>query len=161
MTDSRSTYISTNDHFFSFLWLSNVPLCVSMCVCMYHIFFIHSSVVGCLCCFHILAIINNFGFRVSLIYSIIIGFEKSTSLLSVTQDASGSYCNFSAPGLESISSHGALFPFIVGCCVLSRSVVSDSCDPLDRSLPGSSVHGFSRQEHWSGLPVWTGIRNKH
>ena len=27
------------------------------------------------------------------------------------------------------------------------------CDPLDCSLPGSSVHGFSRQEYWSGLPI--------
>ena len=26
------------------------------------------------------------------------------------------------------------------------------CDPVDCSLPGSSVHGFSRQEYWSGLP---------
>ena len=25
-------------------------------------------------------------------------------------------------------------------------------DPMDCSLPGSSVHGFSRQEYWSGLP---------
>ena len=24
---------------------------------------------------------------------------------------------------------------------------------MDRSLPGSSVHGFSRQEYWSGLPL--------
>ena len=24
------------------------------------------------------------------------------------------------------------------------------CDPMDCSLPGSSVHGISRQEHWSG-----------
>ena len=23
---------------------------------------------------------------------------------------------------------------------------------MDYSLPGSSVHGFSRQEYWSGLP---------
>jgi len=23
---------------------------------------------------------------------------------------------------------------------------------MDYSLPGFSVHGFSRQEHWSGLP---------
>ena len=28
------------------------------------------------------------------------------------------------------------------CYVLSRSVVSDSCDPVDCSLPGSSVHGI-------------------
>ena len=30
--------------------------------------------------------------------------------------------------------------------------LSSSCDPVDCSPPGSSVHGFSRQEHWSGLP---------
>ena len=26
------------------------------------------------------------------------------------------------------------------------------CDPIDRNQPGSPVPGFSRQEHWSGLP---------
>ena len=26
------------------------------------------------------------------------------------------------------------------------------CDPMDCSPPGSSVHGFSRQEYWSGFP---------
>ena len=26
------------------------------------------------------------------------------------------------------------------------------CDPLDGSPLGSSVPGFSKQEHWSGLP---------
>ena len=26
------------------------------------------------------------------------------------------------------------------------------CDPADCSPPGSSAHGFSRQEYWSGLP---------
>ena len=26
------------------------------------------------------------------------------------------------------------------------------CNLVDCSLPGSSVHGFSRQEYWSGLP---------
>ena len=26
------------------------------------------------------------------------------------------------------------------------------CDPVDGSPPGSPVPGFSRQEHWSGLP---------
>ena len=28
------------------------------------------------------------------------------------------------------------------CCVFSHSVMSDSCDPIDCSLPGSSVHGI-------------------
>ena len=26
------------------------------------------------------------------------------------------------------------------------------CDPIDGSPPGSPILGFSRQEHWSGLP---------
>ena len=26
------------------------------------------------------------------------------------------------------------------------------CDPIDSSPPGSLSLGFSRQEHWSGLP---------
>ena len=26
------------------------------------------------------------------------------------------------------------------------------CDPMDCSLPGSPIIGFSRQEYWSGLP---------
>ena len=26
------------------------------------------------------------------------------------------------------------------------------CDPIDGSPPGSAIPGFSRQEHWSGLP---------
>jgi len=26
------------------------------------------------------------------------------------------------------------------------------CDPIDGSPPGSPVLGFSRQEHWTGLP---------
>ena len=30
--------------------------------------------------------------------------------------------------------------------------LSESCDPIDCSPPGSSVHGISRQEYWSGLP---------
>ena len=52
----------------------------------------------------------------------------------------------------------------VGCHFLlqcmkekSESEVAQSCptlsDPIDCSLPGSSVHGFSRQGYWSGVPL--------
>ena len=27
------------------------------------------------------------------------------------------------------------------------------CDPIDGSSPGSPSLGFSRQEHWNGLPI--------
>ena len=35
------------------------------------------------------------------------------------------------------------------------SVANRLCDPTDCGPPGSSVHEFSRQEHWSGLPFPT------
>ena len=39
----------------------------------------------------------------------------------------------------------------------SEREVAQSCptlsDPMDCSLPGSSIHGFSRQEYWSGVPL--------
>ena len=50
--------------------------------------------------------------------------------------------------------HGSIICSLM--LVLSRLVVSNSlqpygCDPMDCSPPGSSAHGFSRQEYWSGL----------
>ena len=42
--------------------------------------------------------------------------------------------------------------------VESEREVAQSCptlsDPMDYSLPDSSVHGFSRQEYWSGVPYF-------
>ena len=48
--------------------------------------------------------------------------------------------------------------FLLQCMkVKSESEVAQSfptlSDPMDCSLPGSSVHGFSRQEYWSGVPL--------
>ena len=37
------------------------------------------------------------------------------------------------------------------CVKLLQSCLT-LCDPMDCSLPGSSVLGFSRQAYWSGLP---------
>ena len=34
----------------------------------------------------------------------------------------------------------------------AKSLQSFLCDPMDCNLPGSAALGFSRQEHWSGLP---------
>ena len=38
------------------------------------------------------------------------------------------------------------------CCCLATKLCPTLCDPMDCSLPGSSVHGFSRKGYWSGLP---------
>ena len=38
---------------------SHGHICVYMCVCVYHIFFIQSSVNGHLGCFHILSVVNS------------------------------------------------------------------------------------------------------
>ena len=41
--------------------------------------------------------------------------------------------------------------------VKSEREVAQSCptlsDPMDCSPPGSSIHGFSRQEYWCGVPL--------
>ena len=41
--------------------------------------------------------------------------------------------------------------------VKSESEVAQLClipsDPMNCSLPGSSIVGFSRQEYWSGVPL--------
>ena len=41
-------------------------------------------------------------------------------------------------------------PFILP--IFTASVYTTLCDPMDYNPPGSSVHGISRQEYWSGLP---------
>ena len=51
------------------------------------------------------------------------------------------------------------------CVCINHSVVSNSCDPMDYSLPGSSVHGIlqARILEWVAIPfpkVSTGVRKK-
>ena len=45
--------------------------------------------------------------------------------------------------------------FSAAAAAAARSLQScpTLCDPIDGSPPGSSSLGFSRQEHWSGLPI--------
>ena len=37
-------------------------------------------------------------------------------------------------------------------CYLVAKSCPTLCDPMDCSLPGTSIHGFPKQEYWNGLP---------
>ena len=52
------------------------------------------------------------------------------------------YLKYSYQGFDSVPSAAA--KLLQSCPTL--------CDPIDGSPPGSPSLGFSRQEHWSGLP---------
>ena len=47
-----------------------------------------------------------------------------------------------------------VFICIIGVAAAAKSLqlCPTLCDPVDSSPPGSPSLGFSRQEHWSGLP---------
>ena len=46
-----------------------------------------------------------------------------------------------------------LFPFYLSVQFSSVAQLCPTlCDPMDCSLPGSSVHGILQQEYWSGVP---------
>ena len=44
------------------------------------------------------------------------------------------------------------FCFHAAAAAKSLQLCPTLCDPIDGSPPGSLIPGFSRQEHWSGLP---------
>ena len=63
-------------------------------------------------------------------------------------------CPWDSPGKNT----GVDCHFLLQCMkVKSESEVAQLCltlsNPMNCSLPGSSVHGFSRQEYWSGVPL--------
>ena len=63
-------------------------------------------------------------------------------------------CPWDSPGKNT----GVGCHFLLQCIrVKTESEVAQLCpplrDPMDCSPPGFSVHGFSRQEYWSGVPL--------
>ena len=69
-------------------------------------------------------------------------------------------CPWDSPGtLENSKNTGVGCYFLLQCTkVKSESEVTQSCpslnDPMDYSLPGSSVRGiFQAKEYWSGVPL--------
>ena len=63
-------------------------------------------------------------------------------------------CPWDSPGKNT----GVGCHFLLQCMkVKSESEVAQSCptlsDPVDCSLPGSSIHGIFQQEYWSGVPL--------
>ena len=54
----------------------------------------------------------------------------------------------------------ALLYFSKNAAAAAKSLQSclTLCDPIDGSPPGSPSLGFSRQEHWSGLPFPSPVR---
>ena len=63
-------------------------------------------------------------------------------------------CPWDSPGKNT----GVGCHFLLQCMeVKSESEVAQSCptpsDTMDCSLPGSPIHGISRQEYWSGVPL--------
>ena len=123
-------------------------MCKRVCVYLvYHIFFIHSSVDGCLGCIHILAIVNNtsrnigrhVSFRISFFFffNIYLGvalLSQMVVLFLVFRDAFILFLTVTAPIYTPMNSvQGFPFPHILAdtCyCVLSDDSHSDVCEVI-------------------------------
>ena len=64
--------------------------------------------------------------------------------------------------LKQLSMHAGIvdLQYLYGAAAAAKSLQSclTLCDPIDGSSPGSPSLGFSRQEHWSGLPFPSPMR---
>ena len=54
--------------------------------------------------------------------------------------------------IHTVKSFGVVYPTAAAAAAKSLQSCLTLCDPIDSSPPGSPSLGFSRQEHWSGLP---------
>ena len=64
----------------------------------------------------------------------------------------GNGCECTLPLNHILKFIAQMIMLFVCTCVLNRFSCVQLCDPMDCCPPDSSVHGFSRQEYWSGLP---------
>ena len=98
----------------------------------------------------------DFGFTVIPTYSPAAAAKSLRSCPTLCYPVDGSTPGFpwDSPGKNT----GVGCHFLLQCMKVEReNEVAQSCltlsDPMDCSPPGSSIHGFSRQEYWSGVPL--------
>ena len=141
---------------------------------MDHIFFIRSSFNGYLDCFHVLAIVNSAAVNTEVYVSFQIMFFSGCMPRSQTAELYSSsifsffmeppYCSpqwlyqftYLEPSLLDWKAH---IVHLWWGWWFSRQVVSDSCNPMDCSLPGSTIHGILQASilEWVAISFSRGI----
>ena len=86
-------------------------VCVCVCVCIHFIFFIHSSVDGCLSCFHVLVIVNSaamYVFKLWFSLDICPGVESLDHMVAPFLAFSRNLCTVLHRGCTNLYSHQEL-----------------------------------------------------
>ena len=145
--------------FHSFSWLNNIPLCTYICI-----FWTHCSAAGHFSCLHILAMVNtaavNIGMRVCVCVCVCV---RACVCMRVCAHACVCAC-VCARVCVCVCVHVCVCTCACVCvcartCVHAQSLQScPTCDPMDHSPPGSSVHGIlqARLLEWVLMPSFRG-----
>ena len=74
--------------------------------------------------------------------------------INLVQAITVSYLNYCFSFLSDLTAHCLAYCNTAAAAAAAKSLQScpTLCDPIDSSPPDSPSLGFSRQEHWSGLP---------
>ena len=160
MIISRSIHVVSNSTIFPFLWLSYTLLCVilhflwlSYTPYMLHVIFVHSSVGGYLGCFHVSTIVNNTAVNIEVhvyFWAAICSTYMPKSGVTGSYGSSDFFFLLTERSKQERNNWLITFPKILASVFYYFSLyfllVSQSCptlcDPIDSSLPGSSVHGI-------------------
>ena len=115
-------------------------ICVQICVYIYRI--------------HVYIYTATYTHRESVLLLLLSHFSRVRLCVTPQTAAHQASCPWDSPGKNT----GVGCHFLLQCMkVKSESEVAQSCptpsDPTDCSLPGSSIHGISRQEYSSGVPL--------